>query len=57
MSLDDIIESIQSFSEIFNFSSETELNSLSHFLVSQTEGKRYHNLHVKNVPTYQNLST
>ena len=42
MSSHETIKSIQLFSENFNFLPETELNSLSYFFISQTEGKRYH---------------
>ena len=42
MSSHETIKSIQLLSDNFNLSPETELNYLSQFLVSQTEGKRYH---------------
>ena len=42
MSSHKIIKSILLFSDNFDFSSETELNSLSQFLVSQTEGNIFH---------------
>ena len=42
MSSHKIIKSNQLLSDHFKFSSETELNSLSQFLISQTEGKIFH---------------
>ena len=42
MSWHETIKSVQLLSDKFKFSSETELNSVSQFLVSQTEGKIFH---------------
>ena len=42
MSSHETIKSIQLISDNFKFLQETKLNSLSQFLVSQTEGKIFH---------------
>ena len=39
-----MFNTIQLFPDKFKFSSETKLNFLSQCLVSQTEGKRYHDI-------------
>ena len=42
MSSHKIVNAIQFFADSFKFSSDIELNSLAQFLVSKTEGKKFH---------------